>query len=684
MARKLDHKQDEAADRAWLGLGDTNQFKHLQHDFEHLGMEGREDPARFYLRHMRKPENFGFTIKHVLGMSVLPEQLAILKLLWTHPFPMFIAARGFGKTFSLALYSILLAVFKPGSKIIIAGAGFRQSKMVFEAIENIWFNAPVLKDLCGAATNKRQGPAKEPDKWIFRMGASTITALPIGHDGSKIRGFRASNLLIDEFATINPEVYETVLAGFASVSLSPVENVKRLARLRALEDMGYDIGTSADEVVRPNQIVLSGTAYWSFNHFHSYWKKYHNIIASKGDPYVLKNLLGEEADINHINYKDYCIIRIPYELVPPGFMDPKQIARSQATMDSMRFNMEYNCIFARDSQGFFSRKLIENCVTSKPITRRVGPVQFEPSLRGDPHGRYVIGVDPASEVDNFAVVVLELHPDHRRVVYAWTTRRSLFKIQKAKRETLANDFYGHCTRKIRQLIKQFPCAAIALDSQGSVAIQEALENTFGPDEMAILPIIDPDEPKLTDSMDGLKIIHLISFANYEWTAGANQNMKKDLEQQELLFPAFDHAGIVMAMEYDEAQKQLKGETGYTESLESCISEIEDLKDEMSTIVVSVTPTGRERWDTPEIKTESGKKGRLRKDRYSALLMANAVAREIMAKESRIDNIDFVGGMLHKGTAINRKDQKSDFYAGPDDFREASKHILRMNMNMRKR
>jgi hypothetical protein len=57
-------------------------------------------------------------------------------------------------------------------------------------------------------------------------------------------------------------------------------------------------------------------------------------------------------------------------------------------------------------------------------------------------------------------------------------------------------------------------------------------------------------------------------------------------------------------------------------------EVEELKDELVTVVVSVTAGGRERFDTPEIKTDVGKKGRMRKDRYSALVIANMLAREL--------------------------------------------------------
>ena len=57
-----------------------------------------------------------------------------------------------------------------------------------------------------------------------------------------------------------------------------------------------------------------------------------------------------------------------------------------------------------------------------------------------------------------------------------------------------------------------------------------------------------------------------------------------------------------------------------------MSEIEELKNELSTITISETSTGKEHFDTPEKKTAGMKKGRLKKDRYSALLMANMIAR----------------------------------------------------------
>jgi hypothetical protein len=65
-----------------------------------------------------------------------------------------------------------------------------------------------------------------------------------------------------------------------------------------------------------------------------------------------------------------------------------------------------------------------------------------------------------------------------------------------------------------------------------------------------------------------------------------------------------------------------------DTLEDAVMEVEELKDELSTIVMTVTNAGRERWSTPEIKLGTGKKGRMRKDRYSAIVIANMIARTI--------------------------------------------------------
>ena len=93
-------------------------------------------------------------------------------------------------------------------------------------------------------------------------------------------------------------------------------------------------------------------------------------------------------------------------------------------------------------------------------------------------------------------------------------------------------------------------------------------------------------------------------------------------------------------------------------------DIEELKDELAMIVVTQTATGRERWDTPDSSAGTGKKGKLRKDRYSALVMANMSARTGVVT-SVFDGYSNAGGFSRKMKPEELNDGK--MYDGPDWF-----------------
>ena len=86
------------------------------------------NPMMEFLDYMSKPENFWFTCKYLLNVDLLPFQLCILQELWNRKFPMLIATRGAGKTWILALYSLLRAFFMQGCKIIVIGAARPQER----------------------------------------------------------------------------------------------------------------------------------------------------------------------------------------------------------------------------------------------------------------------------------------------------------------------------------------------------------------------------------------------------------------------------------------------------------------------------------------------------------------------------------------------------------------------------
>ena len=662
MVKKQEFKH---IDEAWLGLDqiDTDLFnpmsmlKPSENDF-HLRLA--------YL--MTRPEYLSFTASQLLNINLLPSQALILHEIWNRKFPMLIASRGFGKSFMLSLYAVLRALILPRRKIVVVGAAFRQSKVIFEYMETIWRNSPMLRDICDGDS----GPRRDTDRCVLRLNESTITCLPLG-DGQKIRGQRANDILADEFASIPREIFENVVAGFAAVSADPVENVKRIAAEKRAKELGVTIESKDNkkEHKKDNQIILSGTAYYDFNHFATYWKKWKSIIASKGDRSKLREIFGEEAPEN-FDWTQYSIIRIPYELLPKGFMDADQVARSKATVHTGIYQMEYGACFTRDSQGFFKRSLIESCVVSdqNSIKDSQGKeIRFEAALIGDPEKKYIFGVDPASEVDNFSIVILEANPDHRRIVHCWTTTRSEHKEMVKKGLSTETDFYSYCARKIRDLMRLFPCIHIAMDAQGGgVAVMESLhdKDKIKEGEMPIWPVIDDDKPKDTDGERGLHILEMCQFAKYDWLAEANHGMRKDFEDKVLIFPYFDSITIGLSASEDNVKFRIY------DTLEDCVMDIEELKDELSMIQMTQTNSGRDRWDTPEVVVGTGRKSKMRKDRYSALLMANMAARVLQRTPDPIE-YKFYGGFATGGD-FRASEQNPNMYSGPSWFTEYMKDV----------
>ena len=687
---------------AWLRLGNLHGAE-IENQLIGRDRDDVENPGLLELRIMRNPEYLGFAAKVLLDIDVLPEQAAILQELWVRPFPMYIASRGFGKSFLLALYATLRCALIPGTKVVGVGSAFRQSRVIYEYMDTIWRNAPILRSVCTQAS----GPRQAVDRCSVVINDSTAVFVPLG-DGSKIRGLRATCIIADEFASIPPDIYETVVRGFAAVEQKPLDGVKGYARREALQAQGQWT-ESQEQVFRTkggNQCIIAGTADYDFMPYADYWKKYMTYIRSKGDPKKLIKLpsgevktLGEffpDGVEEAFDYKDYAVIRIPYELIPKGFMDDKVVAAAKAGSHKAIYQKEYGAVFPSDSDGFFKRSLIESCVTkdSNPVVLPSGSIWFDPVVAGTPGRQYVYGIDPAAEQDNFSIVILELWEDHTRIVYSWSTNVSDFQRRKKAGMASDHDYYGFCARKIRNLMKVFPTENIALDAQGGGrAILEAFHDPSKMEhgEHFLWPtskILDPGKELPTDHESGLHIIHMCQFANFDFTSMANHGTRKDFEDKVLLFPRFDPVSLEMAAHQDRTTAENLGVDKLYDTLEDCVMEIEELKDELCTIVMTRTGTGvgaRDRWDTPETTTTEGKKKRMRKDRYSSLVMANYVARSIQRAPASVE-YSVIGGFSHQLAARKKSENPNDLYQGPEWFTKGMNndkngvigHVIRKN------
>lgn len=596
-------------------LDDAPRTSYIGSDAVSLGTMTRKEALARDFR-----TNLALTAKYILNITLLPFQLSVLEMLWNKRFPYMVMTRGGGKTFILAVYSCLRALLTPGSKIVLVGANFRQSQLIFEYIETIYNSAPMFRQCCVG-----RGPSKQPAKWILKVGTSTITAVPLGHDGSTIRGLRATCIIADEFASIPEEIFQVVVRGFAAVSKDPAKNVIDKWKHRHLKDKGID----TEEIdTQGNQIILSGTAYYTFNHFYKTKERYEEIIGNK----VQSDVENENGVLERVDYRDYGIIEIPYQAMPPGFMDVTQIGQAKATMHPIFFGMEYEAKFAGTTGGFFPMIDIENATAGSTLKDDTGAAKLVNGeaitnpyhaieLEAQADGIYVMGADPARDTDNFAVCVIKITKDgHYNVVYAdaWNRKE-----------------WGYSVRRIRELIKRFNIQRISIDrGGGGTTIEDLLKDKryMEPGELPIFNIEKQDEEG--DWFVGQEILQVQDFSEYTWYRSANYSLQGEIHHRKIMFPAnYIDEAVYHKFTFRE------------DEINRCFENVQAMRLELAQIERTVKGSNREHFDLPEDQIKQAKeKGVIhRKDRYSALLLAAHAARDFHGYGEWKDKVEYIPG-----------------------------------------
>jgi hypothetical protein len=576
-------------------------------------------------------------------LKLQPFQMVLLDGLWTKKFPMMLASRGAGKTFILALYCILRAMLMPGSKIVIVGAGFRQAKLVFKYIEELYNASPLIQEAVGAGERPKYGS----DAATLQVGLSSITAIPIG-DGDKIRGLRATILIADEFAAIPEEIFDIVIAPFTAVHANPAERAEIMKFIRKLQELG-----TSEHIVNlirktqgfGNQIILSGTPSHKQNHFYKRYCVYKMFIESSGDPQKIKRALEERAlhttgRVDTIDKKDvesmsriwdqYVIYQVPYNGLPEGFLDEDQIRSDRAAFPKYRFEMEYEAKFPDDSHGFIRRSWIERATPHTNVSGFSVPVE----LYGDPRATYVMGIDPARHNDNIAIVVLKLTDHGKEFVFCDAWEKTQFHVT---------------ANKIREVCRRFNVQYIAMDQGGGGdAVYEWLcKKQDGVEDNELIWVIPDQIEKFGQKSDlaapGRKILEIVNFT--AWSSSAAHALAAAIEQCNLLFPykAFSDEAFNQYMRHfsvdhisesikiklqedlwgvDDWEAELingKPKLGVMQHIDECINET-------CAIVREVSPKGAESFELPSLSEQPEGLDMRRRDRWSALMLANYAAK----------------------------------------------------------
>ena len=190
--------------------------KELHKELRDITGSIKEEEAKYLLYKFLR-NNISFTTEMFLGVKLFPFQAMAIKGMMVSDYSMFVFSRGMSKTFSTAIYVLLECLLNPKSNIGVIAGSFRQSKQIFQKMEDILSKpeAKLLKE-CGVKITKAT------DQWTLKIGNSRAIALPLAN-GERLRGFRFNRIVLDEFLTIPEKIFNEVIIPFLGVIDNPIE-----------------------------------------------------------------------------------------------------------------------------------------------------------------------------------------------------------------------------------------------------------------------------------------------------------------------------------------------------------------------------------------------------------------------------------------------------------------------------
>jgi hypothetical protein len=394
-----------------------------------------------------------------------------------------VLGRGCGKTFSLALFAVLMAILYPKTKIGCLGPSARQGDLIFNEVEALFNDSDYFK---ASTTNHKV--SRSPVRNIVKFSnGSFIESTPIGQ-GGKVRGARYNIVCLDEYAQFDPEIINLVIKPFLAVKRK---------------------GST-------NKLIESSSAFYKHNHLYERYKYYKKKIEYDDDSkYFLANY----------DYRDVLL-----DPDSPFEMDMEIIRQQKETMTESEFQMEWLGQFPDESDTFFTSKLVEEICTPRPpaeVPVKIELSCFDTNSKGERINNgynYILGVDIAKAPGqaNFALGVGKIVGD---------------VIQPVNMITLNGGTYTEMVKLIRECTLNYNVIRIQMDrGGGGEALKEELAKPWidRVEEKIYLPILDMDDEE-TANAAGLRYLRLINFQGSKHS-NLFTNLKAEMEHKRVQFP----------------------------------------------------------------------------------------------------------------------------------------------------
>ena len=211
---------------------------------------------------------------------------------------LFLAARGCGKTFLIAIFCCARCILYPGTKIVVSSGSRQQGNLVLEKIlgSEILGASPNLS----REINRAASRVTAQDSHIIFYNRSQIEVVA---SNDFARGRRSNILIVDEFRLVDKETIRDILQPFNAVPRQP----------------GYLSNPKYKHLVESNKEIYMSSAYykshWSYDFFQMYVKFF-------------------------LTRDDYFVCSLPYQLaILEGIADKKDLENKNVGRRIFTFQM---------------------------------------------------------------------------------------------------------------------------------------------------------------------------------------------------------------------------------------------------------------------------------------------------------------------------------------------------------
>lgn len=616
--------------------------------------EGRRTLGRFLAF------NIGFMVRILTGFILEPYQRIVIKGWLAKNFSLTVAGRGWSKSFVASHFAYLYCLLNPGKHIIVVSATFRSSRKIVENIDD-WSKRKASDRHPGGALLRQTFESdmiKKPDMYKIKFkNGSSITALPLG-DPNRLRGFRANVVILDEGLLIPQPTIDNVLKPFLFTPSPDEITRKKLvrekeARLIAAGKMKEEDRMKFKSYAK--MIILSSASY-SWESLFDLYKKYLGIIYKQDDKAKALLKPSETDDlapeIIEDNPASYLVHQLSWKVANPDLVEASVREEIESGMYSeSTIKREYEAQFVQDSDGYFRAAKMEECTIKDGEQPCIEVV-------GEPGAQYVLGIDQnvsdSETADHFAMCLLKII--EKKLSDGSVRKVGLVVHQYAEvavglREHIEYLYYiltrfnvvyiGYDASQGKSLGFINICNESELFKEKKVELRHVTAD-FGKENYdEIIKQVQKGYNKGTGTIVQPQAFHS------DFQRAANEYLQACFDRQQIFFAGKAQAnGPIMAgLRERDVGPILRNHSSFTDTLGTAGDQNEfiiaqdnlmDLtKKECALIEVKASALGNITYDIPShLKRASKTRFRIRRDSYSALLLANWCLRIFVESQER--------------------------------------------------